>query len=377
MTMHLQQGALQRLRKVRAKTLCHLVQIVRADGFVLRLTDLDRPITVDGFVYTTASIAAMSAARRDSGLRPTNQEVAGLIDGDTITIPDLMGGRYKGAHVWIQLVDWTKPWSGHAYRSTYHEIEDVAFQDNGLWKATLVGMGAKLARPVGGRFGGTWQTVCHYKLGDLATCRKNIAANILMAHPTSGTSSGGNTGLTLVDAGSGWTVDQWTAYRVLLTGGTGAWQIREIASNTSDTLTIKKPWDIANVLLPDNTTTYKIGLGPRVDAVIEQRQVIEFKVGDFPGSYVDDYFREGEIQWTTGANAGVISHVMYYVHATRRCTLFKPTPFDIAVNDRGIVLPGCDGLKTTCKTKFDNVPNFGGSDLEPGAETVLEPGESG
>lgn len=371
MTMRLQQGQLQRLRKVRGKTLCHLVDITRKDGEVLRLTDLDHPLTVDGQVYLTASVASMSAERRDSGFRAGSQEVIGLVDGDSITIPDLLGERYQGATVRIRLVDWRRPWDQPFYAAT-KLVEDMAHRDDGTWKATLVGKAARLARPAGGRFGGTWKTGCNYKLGDLDTCRKNIGADVKLAHVASGTATSGG-GLTLTHTGAGWTVNAYADHYVQIDGGAGAWQLRPILSNTSDTLTLKKPWNLR--YLPGSGSTYKIGQGCRVATIVTQRQVVEFNATDFSGTFANDYFRDGEVLWVTGANAGVVSPIVYYAHANRRCTLFLPTPFDVATNDRGIVMPGCDGLKSTCIGKFANVANFGGSDFEPGAEVILEPVE--
>jgi len=43
------------------------------------------------------------------------------------------------------------------------------------------------------------------------------------------------------------------------------------------------------------------------------------------------------------------------------------------VGDRGTVKPGCNGLFDTCKDKFSNQKNFGGSDLEPRAGNIREP----
>lgn len=69
---------------------------------------------------------------------------------------------------------------------------------------------------------------------------------------TSGTTT------TLVDAGLGvdraaWTTDQWAGYWVYVYSGTGAGQIRQIASNTSTTLT----WVSAGTA-PDTTSRYLI-----------------------------------------------------------------------------------------------------------------------
>lgn len=53
--------------------------------------------------------------------------------------------------------------------------------------------------------------------------------------------------------------------------------------------------------------------------------------------------------------------------------LLTPTPFDIVLGDRAIVLVGCDGLIGTCRDKFNNVVNFGGDPYAPSAQQLVEP----
>jgi hypothetical protein len=64
---------------------------------------------------------------------------------------------------------------------------------------------------------------------------------------TSGTNS------TLVVTGKTWATNQWTNYQIRITAGTGAGQIRPIASNTADTITVSG-WNTN----PDSTSTYSI-----------------------------------------------------------------------------------------------------------------------
>lgn len=64
--------------------------------------------------------------------------------------------------------------------------------------------------------------------------------------------SGGAT--TLTNSAKSWTANQWTNYQVEITGGTGAGQVRTIASNTNTALTVSSAWTIN----PDNTSVYAI-----------------------------------------------------------------------------------------------------------------------
>lgn len=57
---------------------------------------------------------------------------------------------------------------------------------------------------------------------------------------------------TLVNSGKNWTANQWTNYQVRIVSGTGAGGIRQIASNTSTTLTINSSTAL------DSTSVYEI-----------------------------------------------------------------------------------------------------------------------
>lgn len=59
---------------------------------------------------------------------------------------------------------------------------------------------------------------------------------------------------TLTNSGKSWTVNQWTNFQVRITGGTGAGQVRTIASNTGTVLTTSAAWTIN----PDATSVYAI-----------------------------------------------------------------------------------------------------------------------
>ena len=58
----------------------------------------------------------------------------------------------------------------------------------------------------------------------------------------------------LTNSAKNWTVNQWSNYQVRITAGTGAGQIRTIASNTATALTVGTAWTTA----PDATSVYAI-----------------------------------------------------------------------------------------------------------------------
>jgi hypothetical protein len=69
-----------------------------------------------------------------------------------------------------------------------------------------------------------------------------------------GISTGSNTYNTLNDTTKSWTVNRYVNYSVRILAGTGAGQLRQIASNTATALTLYSGWNI----LPDNTSVYSI-----------------------------------------------------------------------------------------------------------------------
>lgn len=70
---------------------------------------------------------------------------------------------------------------------------------------------------------------------------------------TTGTATAGGAS-TITNTAKNWTTNQWTNYQIRLTGGTGAGQIRTIASNTATVITVGTAWTTA----PDATTSYSI-----------------------------------------------------------------------------------------------------------------------
>ena len=71
-----------------------------------------------------------------------------------------------------------------------------------------------------------------------------------------GTATAGATSTTLPDTDSGknWATNQWANFQVHIIAGTGAGQVRTIASNTSNTLTVSSAWTTT----PDATSQYHI-----------------------------------------------------------------------------------------------------------------------
>lgn len=80
------------------------------------------------------------------------------------------------------------------------------------------------------------------------------------------------------------------------------------------------------------------------------------------------YFDLGTLTFTSGANTGAQRTVKS--HPGGVVTLLSPLPAAVAPGDTFTVVPGCDGLQSTCSTKFNNLIRFKGQPYIPQPETV-------
>jgi uncharacterized phage protein (TIGR02218 family) len=91
------------------------------------------------------------------------------------------------------------------------------------------------------------------------------------------------------------------------------------------------------------------------------------------------WFDGGHVEWTLGANAGVVGHVKTYLDAAGGGTveLWLAPPLAVEAGDTFTVTAGCDKTLETCRAKFDNLLNFRGFPHMPGDDWVAGYVESG
>ena len=90
-------------------------------------------------------------------------------------------------------------------------------------------------------------------------------------------------------------------------------------------------------------------------------------------SFADGLFALGTVEWTSGANAGRRAEVMQHELASGlvTITLLDAPVRGISEGDAFVVRAGCDKRVSSCRAKFNNVPNFRGFPHIPGQNVVI------
>ena len=83
----------------------------------------------------------------------------------------------------------------------------------------------------------------------------------------------------------------------------------------------------------------------------------------------DGYFSQGQIQMTSGQNAGLSGSIV--THVGQVLTLSRPFPFPVNGGDTFQIIAGCDHTQKTCLQKFSNLINYGGAPYIPDRERAL------
>jgi uncharacterized phage protein (TIGR02218 family) len=89
-----------------------------------------------------------------------------------------------------------------------------------------------------------------------------------------------------------------------------------------------------------------------------------------------DYFGEGTIAFTTGANAGLKPMEIKTHAADGTITTHEAFHYPVAVGDAYTLIPGCRKRLEDCRDKWANVVNFGGFSYVPTVSTYSKVGGS-
>jgi hypothetical protein len=135
------------------------------------------------------------------------------------------------------LVDTTQNWAVNAYSAAGYQHEIYIYSGTGRGQVATI----------------TSNTSNTLTFPAMAVALDNTSRYQITGYDA-GTSSGSNLHNTFNDTTKTWAVNRWANYGVRILFGAGAGQLRRIASNTADALTIVGSWNE----LPNNTSVYAI-----------------------------------------------------------------------------------------------------------------------
>ena len=92
----------------------------------------------------------------------------------------------------------------------------------------------------------------------------------------------------------------------------------------------------------------------------------------FTGSYADDFFNAGKVQFATGALAGTAPVEIFDWSAGGGLVMFMPMAAPPEIGDMLTVSQGCPHTRTACRDIFANAINFRGFPEVPGSDQVLK-----
>jgi uncharacterized phage protein (TIGR02218 family) len=149
-------------------------RLERADGAGLALTSHDQLIASDGALHSPAPGIVPAAITRKLGIEPQSSEVAGALSSDALDDQDLSLGRWDGARVSLNAVDWQDP-NAAPIQLLGGEIGSVSI-DGESFSADLQGAAAQLLAPVCP----ATSAECRAELGD-KNCRVDLAGRTIVA----------------------------------------------------------------------------------------------------------------------------------------------------------------------------------------------------
>jgi uncharacterized phage protein (TIGR02218 family) len=140
-------------------TLCTCWAVALSDGRVLGFTDHDEALAFDDTLFEPESGFTGSEVETRTGLSTDGFDIAGALSSSRIEITDIEAGRYDGAEVTVQTVNWRTP----SQRVIVHQVRIGRIKLRGeAFVAELVSATADLGRTRGRIF----SKLCDARLGD-------------------------------------------------------------------------------------------------------------------------------------------------------------------------------------------------------------------
>lgn len=161
-------AAITAARQSASSRLAKIWRIERTDGVILRFTEHDRDLVVDGETFLATASFDPSAIKASADMSVDDLEVIGAFDSSFITEADLLGGRFNGASFWVAEVLWDDLAAGKDVLR-FGRLGNVK-EAGGKFTAELLGATHRLQLPIGDLYSAT----CRATLGD-AMCGVDMA----------------------------------------------------------------------------------------------------------------------------------------------------------------------------------------------------------
>lgn len=141
----------------------------RTDGTILRFTNHNTVLTVDGYQYTPIGSPSASAVEKKDGVEGNNFVARSYIDSTSLTYEDLVAGKYRDCSVTEFLVDWKYPWLGKFRVSICRILETTINKE--VWEASVEDLKSRMKQ----RVGRIYSRNCDYVFGDPDTCGVDLS----------------------------------------------------------------------------------------------------------------------------------------------------------------------------------------------------------
>jgi hypothetical protein len=348
-------------------TLARCWKITRLDGKIFGFTSADKDLTVDSIVYLASTGVSPTSITSSNNLSVDNLEVNGFLDSSTITELDLLAGLWDYANV---------------------VVFDVNFNDLTMGKLIM--------------FTGTLGTVNAGAMNFTAELRgltQPLQQNLLEYYSPGCRASLGDTRCTVnlvpfTAAGTvGTTINQKSWYDTSITNTTSTTQYSITAITQANPAVVTAP---GHNFTTGQTVNF-IGIAGMTElngktATVTFISSTQFSInintsvaqGDY-SAYISggtvilaptsEYYQNGVVTWTSGANLGLSMEVKTY--RPGYIELFQPMIFTVALGDTYSIKAGCDKQLSTCLGRFNNVINFRGEPHIPGNDQILQHGFHG
>lgn len=321
-------------------------ELVRRDGVVLGFTSHDQNLAAGGVEFHATLGDAPSEIKSSADLAVDNLEVMALVDDDRIVEAELLAGLYDFATIEIAEVNHQDLGQGSMILRKGVIGEQTV--GRGQVRVELRGVMQVLQQTIGR----IHQKRCDADLGD-ARCKVRLA-------PPQWAAATGYSVRSARDANTGSVVRPSVFndrhFKCTAAGTSGgsepSWNTT-LGGTTNDNGVV---WTAIEALTVASSV-----------ATVTSRRV--FTTAAISRS--DGWFDGGVVRWLTGLNAGLEAEVKRWTDASNTIELHQAMPFAIAASDTFEVTAGCDLLRATCKSKFDNIWNFRGFPDMPTRDAVL------